>query len=239
MPGLLTIVPTPVGNLEDITHRGVRVLSEAELILAEDTRTSQKLLQAYGITTPLAPYHMHNEHRVVDGLVERIAGGLRACLVTDAGTPGISDPGYLLVRACLDAGVEVTCLPGATAFVPALVASGLPCERFCFEGFLPNKKGRQSRILSFKEREMTTILYESPNRLIKLLQELKELLDDEEREIVVAREISKIHEQYHRGTADELLTFFEENKPLGELVVLIAPAPKEEKTHKNKYKKEN
>lgn len=238
MAGLLTIVPTPIGNLEDMTRRGLRVLAEADVILAEDTRTSQKLLQAYGIETPLSSYHMHNEHRVVDGLVERLSSGTTACLITDAGTPGISDPGYLLIRACLDAGVEVSCLPGATAFVPALVASGLPCERFCYEGFLPNKKGRQSRILALKDRDMTTILYESPNRLVKLLRELADLLDDPDRQIVVARELSKIHEEYHRGTATELLAFFEENKPLGELVVLIAPTPKVEKSHKNKYKKE-
>ncbi len=238
MPGLLTIVPTPIGNLEDITGRSLRALAEADLILAEDTRTSQKLLQAYEIRTPLTCYHMHNEHRVVDGLVEQLSGGLSACLITDAGTPGISDPGYLLVRACLDAGVAVTCLPGPTAFVPALVASGLPCERFCFEGFLPNKKGRQSRILALNDREMTSILYESPNRLIKLLEELETLLDDQARTVVVAREITKLHEQYHRGTASELKAFFEKNKPLGELVVLIAPSPKVEKSHKNKYKPE-
>ena len=235
MPGRLTIVPTPVGNLEDMTFRGVRALKECDFILAEDTRTSSKVMQEYGVTAPMVPYHLNNEHKVVDGIVSRIKESPRgACIVTDAGTPGISDPGYLLVRGCIEAGVEVTCLPGATAFVPALAASGLPCDRFHFEGFLPPKKGRSSKLAEAGARPVTTILYESPLRLVRLLEEICDHISPD-RSLVVARELSKIHETFHRGTAAELLEYFTANPPLGEIVVLVAPAPKEEKIHKNKF----
>ena len=236
MPGKLTIVPTPVGNLEDITFRAVRALGECGFILAEDTRTSARVMREYGITAPMVPYHLNNEHKVVDALVERIAGDPSgACIVTDAGTPGISDPGFLLIRACIERGVEVSCLPGATAFVPALVSSGLPCDRFRFEGFLPQKKGRASKLKeALEESDVTVILYESPLRLTRLLEEICDLISPG-REVVVAREISKLHETFHRGTARQLLDFFTENPPLGEIVVLVAAAPKKEREHKNKY----
>ena len=235
MSGRLTIVPTPVGNLEDMTLRGIRALKECDFILAEDTRTSARVMKEYGITAPMVPYHLNNEHKVVDGLVSRISESPQgACIVTDAGTPGISDPGYLLVRACIDAGLEVTCLPGATAFVPALVASGLPSDRFHFEGFLPPKKGRQTKLIEAAERPVTTIFYESPLRLVRLLEEICEMIGPD-RLVVVARELSKLHETFHRGTAQELLEYFTTNPPLGEIVVLVAPAPKKEKEHKNKF----
>lgn len=235
MPGRLTIVPTPVGNLEDMTFRAVSALKACAFILAEDTRTSSRVMREYGITAPMIPYHLNNEHKVVDGIVERIMENeAGACIVTDAGTPGISDPGYLLIRACIDKGVEVTCLPGPTAFVPALVASGLPCDRFHFEGFLPPKKGRSSKLTEIASREVTTVLYESPLRLVRLLEEICALVSPD-RPIAVAREISKLHETFHRGTAQELLDYFTENAPLGEIVVLVAPAPKKEREHRNKF----
>lgn len=231
----LTIVPTPIGNLEDITLRALRVLRSADMILAEDTRTSARLMQEYEIKAPLVSYHKFNEHQVADDIANQINTGKQICLISDAGTPGISDPGFLLVRTCAEKGIEVQCLPGATAAIPAIVASGLPCDRFFFEGFLPHKKGRKTRMEQIAEREVTTILYESPNRLIKLLQLIQEVVDSE-RMVVVAREISKKFEEYKRGTASELEKHFTDNPPLGELVVLIAGQEKTEKRHANKYK---
>lgn len=233
----LMIIPTPVGNLEDMTLRALRLLGEADLILAEDTRTTAKLLKAYDLSKPMKSYHIYNEHALVEEVAHAIEGGQQVVLVSDAGTPGISDPGFLLVRTCLERGIEVSCLPGATAFVPALVASGLPCDRFYFEGFLPHKKGRQTRIQALEDRDVTTILYESPRRLLRLLQQIEELLGDE-REVVVAREISKLYESYHRGRPSELIAHFTEEEPKGEIVVLVAPQKKEERTHRSKYHEE-
>ncbi len=238
MPHPLVIIPTPIGNLEDITLRALRVLKEADVVYAEDTRTTRKLFEHYGIETPLRSFHLHNEHVVADEVADKVADGAYVALVSDAGTPAISDPGFMAVRACSVRGLQVTCLPGATAFVPALVASALPAERFFFEGFLPNKKGRASRIDAIKEREVTSIIYESPKRLAKLLGEIVEILGGE-REVVVAREVSKIHEEFRKGTAAELLEYYLQYEPLGEIVVLIAPKEKTERAHQNKYKVDN
>jgi len=217
---MLYIVPTPVGNLEDITLRALRVLKEADLILAEDTRTSSVLLKHYDIHRPLQSYHKFNEHKAVDMLVERLKGGETMALVSDAGTPGISDPGFLLARECVRAGVEVQCLPGATAFVPALVASGLPCDKFVFEGFLPQKKGRMTRLQQLSAEERTIVLYESPYRVVKTLEQLAEVMGPD-RQTAVCREISKVHEQTVRGTISEALTHFKEHAPKGEFVIII------------------
>lgn len=217
---MLYIVPTPVGNLEDITLRALRVLKEADLILAEDTRTSSVLLKHYDIHRPLQSYHKFNEHKAVDMLVERLKGGETMALVSDAGTPGISDPGFLLARECVRAGVEVQCLPGATAFVPALVASGLPCDKFVFEGFLPQKKGRMTRLQQLSAEERTIVLYESPYRVVKTLEQLAEVMGPD-RQVAVCREISKVHEQTVRGTINEALTHFKEHAPKGEFVIII------------------
>lgn len=217
---MLYIVPTPVGNLEDITLRALRVLKEADLILAEDTRTSSVLLKHYDIHRPLQSYHKFNEHKAVDMLVERLKGGETMALVSDAGTPGISDPGFLLARECVRAGVEVQCLPGATAFVPALVASGLPCDKFVFEGFLPQKKGRMTRLQQLSAEERTIVLYESPYRVVKTLEQLAEVMGPD-RQVAVCREISKVHEQTVRGTISEALTHFKEYAPKGEFVIII------------------
>lgn len=217
---MLYIVPTPVGNLEDITLRALRVLKEADLILAEDTRTSSVLLKHYDIHRPLQSYHKFNEHKAVDMLVERLKGGETMALVSDAGTPGISDPGFLLARECVRAGVEVQCLPGATAFVPALVASGLPCDKFVFEGFLPQKKGRMTRLQQLSAEERTIVLYESPYRVVKTLEQLAEVMGPD-RQVAVCREISKVHEQTVRGTISEALTHFKEHTPKGEFVIII------------------
>ncbi|MBR3733421.1 MAG: 16S rRNA (cytidine(1402)-2'-O)-methyltransferase, partial [Bacteroidaceae bacterium] len=214
---MLYIVPTPVGNLEDITLRALRVLKEADLILAEDTRTSSVLLKHYDIHRPLQSYHKFNEHKAVDALVERLKGGETMALVSDAGTPGISDPGFLLARECVRAGVEVQCLPGATAFVPALVASGLPCDKFVFEGFLPQKKGRMTRLQQLSTEDRTIVLYESPYRVVKTLEQLAEVLGPD-RQVAVCREISKVHEQTVRGTLSEALAHFREHAPKGEFV---------------------
>lgn len=219
--GRLILVPTPVGNLEDITHRALRVLTEADLILAEDTRQTLKLLRHFSIEKPLYAYHQHNEHKATGGWVKRLSGGETIALVSDAGTPGISDPGFLLVRECVAAGISVECLPGATAFVPALAASGLPCDKFFFEGFLPQKKGRQTRLKELAEITTTVVLYESPHRLVKCLEQLHDFFGGD-RKAVVAREISKIHETYHRGTIQELLEYFKENNPRGEIVLVLA-----------------
>ena len=218
--GLLYVVPTPIGNLKDITERALDVLISADLILAEDTRTTGKLLKHYDIDKPLRSFHLHNEHRAVDAIVDQIHSGLNYALCSDAGTPAISDPGFLLVRACVKADIKVICLPGATAFVPALVVSGLPCDRFVFEGFLPHKKGRQKRLLSILEESRTTVLYESPHRVIKLLEEIVKY-DCGNRRIVMCREISKLHEEVVRGSVLEVLELFVEKAPRGEFVVVL------------------
>lgn len=221
---MLYLVPTPVGNLEDISLRALRLLKEVDLILAEDTRTTRKLLAHYDIHTPLKAYHAHNEHRLTETLVAQMAAGSTFALVSDAGTPGISDPGFLLVRACVAAGVPVRALPGPTAFVPALVASGLPCDRFFFEGFLPHKKGRQTRLQWLAELPYTFVLYESPHRLQKCLAQLAEHCGAE-RPACVARELSKVHETYVRGTLAELVAHFEAHPPRGEIVIVVGGKP--------------
>lgn len=218
--GMLYVVPTPVGNMEDITLRAIRVLKEADLILAEDTRTSSVLLHHYEIKNQLISHHKFNEHQTSQHIVERILGGDTVALISDAGTPGISDPGFLLVRECVRAGIEVQTLPGPTAFVPALVSSGLPCDKFCFEGFLPQKKGRQKRLQELKEEERTIVFYESPYRIVKTLQQFVEVFG-EERHISVCREISKVHEQSVRGTLAEVLAHFTEHEPKGEFVIVL------------------
>jgi len=217
----LYVVPTPVGNLEDMTFRAIRILKEADLILAEDTRTSSFLLKHFDIKTPMHSHHKFNEHKTVDSVVQRIKGGQMVALISDAGTPAISDPGFLIVRQCVENDIEVECLPGATAFVPALVASGLPNDRFCFEGFLPQKKGRQTKINNLKNENRTMIFYESPFRLIKTLTQFAEVFGAE-RKAVVAREISKIHEETRRGTLTELIEHFNQHQPKGEIVVIVA-----------------
>lgn len=218
--GKLYIVPTPIGNLEDITFRALKVLKEVSLILAEDTRTSSFLLKHFQITTPLQSHHKFNEHRTVEQVAQRIEAGESVALISDAGTPGISDPGFLLVRTCVEKGVTVECLPGATAFVPALVASGLPCDRFLFEGFLPQKKGRNKRIEALTEEVRTIVFYESPFRLVKLLQQLAEILGPE-RKASVSRELTKLHEENARGTLTELAKYFEKKGVKGEIVVVV------------------
>ncbi len=218
---MLYIVPTPVGNLEDITLRALRILQEVDLILAEDTRTSSVLLKHYDIHTPLRSHHKFNEHQTADAEAEAIVAGKDVALISDAGTPGISDPGFMLVRACVEKGAEVQCLPGATAFVPALVNSGLPCDRFYFEGFLPQKKGRQTRLQFLAEQEHTMIIYESPFRLVKTLEQLAQYLG-EERRASVSREISKVHEETQRGTLAELIEHFTATAPKGEIVLIVS-----------------
>ncbi len=218
---MLFLVPTPVGNLEDITLRALRILKEVDLILAEDTRTSSVLLKHYDIHTPLKSHHKFNEHETSEAMAERIAAGLQVALISDAGTPGISDPGFMLVRACVERGVEVQCLPGATAFVPALIDSGLPCDRFYFEGFLPQKKGRQTRLQALAILDHTLILYESPFRLQKTLEQLAEYLGAD-RQASVSREISKKFEDTQRGTLSELITHFKEHPAKGEIVIIVA-----------------
>jgi 16S rRNA (cytidine1402-2'-O)-methyltransferase len=219
--GTLYLVPTPVGNLEDITTRALRVLRECDLILAEDTRTSGNLLRHFDIHKPMVSYHKFNEHQTVARVVERLMGGETIAVVSDAGTPGISDPGFLVAREAVKAGVEVITLPGATAFVPALVSSGLPCDRFCFEGFLPQKKGRQTRIETLKSECRTMIFYESPHRVVKALQQFAEAFGGE-RQCSACREISKMHEESVRGTITEVLAHFTENEPRGEFVIVVA-----------------
>jgi len=218
--GQLYVVPTPIGNLKDITERALDVLRSADLILAEDTRTTGKLLRHYDIERPIRSFHLHNEHRAVDAIVDQIHSGLIYALCSDAGTPAISDPGFLLVRACVEADIHVSCLPGATAFVPALVVSGLPCDRFIFEGFLPHKKGRQKRLLSILEESRTSVLYESPHRVVKLLEEIIKY-ECGDRRIVLCREISKLHEEVVRGSVREVLARFVEKAPRGEFVVVL------------------
>ena len=217
----LFIVPTPIGNLQDITFRAVEVLKTVDFILAEDTRTTGFLLKHYGIEKKMVSYHMHNEHKTVEEIVQRIKRGEFAALVSDAGTPSISDPGFLLVRECLRQEVEVECLPGATAFVPALVNSGLPSERFCFEGFLPHKKGRQTRLSELKEEERTMIFYESPFRLVKTLEQFVEIFGAD-RMASVSRELTKMFEENKRGTLQELADYFKTKTVKGEIVIIIA-----------------
>ena len=218
---MLYIVPTPVGNLEDMTFRAVRVLKEADMILAEDTRTSSVLLNHYGIKNHVVSHHKFNEHQTTAGVIEKLKSGMTIALISDAGTPGISDPGFMLVRAAVQAEIEVQCLPGATAFVPALVSSGLPDDRFCFEGFLPQKKGRMSRLQALKDEQRTMIFYESPYRVVKALQQMAEVMGGERR-VSVCREISKVHEESVRGTLDEVIVHFTEKEPKGEFVIVLA-----------------
>ena len=216
----LYIVPTPIGNLEDMTLRAVRILREADLILAEDTRTSSVLLKHYGISVPMESHHKFNEHERVESVRERILAGKTVALISDAGTPGISDPGFLLVRTCVEAGIEVETLPGATAFVPALVNSGFPCDRFCFEGFLPVKKGRQTRLSALAGETRTMIFYESPFRLVKTLGQFVTVFGAD-RPASVSREISKLHDTTHRGTLQELFEHFSATPPKGEIVLVV------------------
>ncbi|GAB5400831.1 MAG: 16S rRNA (cytidine(1402)-2'-O)-methyltransferase [Aureisphaera sp.] len=218
--GKLYLVPTPIGNLKDMSYRAVEVLQEVDFILAEDTRTSGKLLKHFDITTPMHSHHMHNEHKTVEGIVERIKTGETAALISDAGTPAISDPGFLLARACVEEGIEVDCLPGATAFVPALVNSGLPNDRFVFEGFLPVKKGRQTRLQLLAEEPRTMIFYESPHKLVKTLGHFSEHFGVDRR-ISVSRELTKLHEETLRGTIEEVRAHFEKKAPKGELVIVV------------------
>lgn len=217
----LYIVPTPIGNLEDMTFRAIRILKEVDLILAEDTRTSGKLMKHFDIGTHMHSHHMHNEHKTIENVISRLKSGENIALISDAGTPAISDPGFLLTRACVENNIEVECLPGATAFVPALVNSGLPNDRFVFEGFLPEKKGRQTRYLSLAEETRTMILYVSPHKLVKTLAEFITYFG-EDRQICVSRELSKLHEENVRGTTKEVLAHFETKSPKGEIVVVVA-----------------
>ena len=219
--GKLYIVPTPVGNLEDMTFRAIRILKEVDLILAEDTRTSGILLKHFDIKNALQSHHKFNEHKTVESVISRIKAGAHVALISDAGTPGISDPGFLIARECARNGIEVQCLPGATAFVPAVVASGLPNDRFCFEGFLPQKKGRMTRLQALAEEHRTMIFYESPYRLVKTLTQLAECFGAD-RQASVSREISKVHEETVRGTLDELVRHFTEQEPKGEIVLVVA-----------------
>lgn len=218
--GKLFLVPTPIGNLEDMTFRAIRILKESDLILAEDTRTSGKLLKHFEIGTPMTSHHMHNEHKTVEAIVSKIKSGQVVSLISDAGTPAISDPGFLLTRACVEQGIEVECLPGATAFVPALVNSGLPNDRFLFEGFLPEKKGRQTRFLSLAEENRTMIFYVSPHKLNKTLAEFVQYFGSD-RAVSVSRELSKLHEETIRGTAAEVLAHFEVRPAKGEIVAVV------------------
>ena len=219
--GILFIVPTPVGNMEDMTLRAIRVLKEVDLVLAEDTRTSGILLKHFDIQNHLMSHHKFNEHGTYAGIVERLKAGQNVALISDAGTPGISDPGFFLAREAAKAGITVQCLPGATACIPAIVSSGLPCDRFCFEGFLPQKKGRQTYMESLKTETRTMIFYESPYRLLKSLQQLAAVLGDD-RQVSVCREISKVHEESVRGTMIEVIQHFTETAPRGEIVIVVA-----------------
>jgi len=220
----LCIVPTPIGNLEDITLRSIRMLKECDVIFAEDTRVTKKLLNKFEITKQVIPFHAHNEHKSLQAAIDRIKSNTLTVLVSDAGTPGISDPGFLLARECVNAGITIECLPGPTAFVPALVASGFPCDKFVFEGFLPHKKGRQTRLKILTEEERTIVLYESPHRLVKCLGQIEEFMGGE-RKVCVVREISKMFEEYKRGTATDVKAYYEAHPPKGEIVILIEGKP--------------
>ena len=223
---MLYLIPTPIGNLEDITLRALRLLKEADLILTEDTRTSGKLLKHFEIDTPMKAHHMHNEHREVERLVTRILGGETVALISDAGTPGISDPGFLLTRACIDAQIKVECLPGPTAFVPALVISGLPCDRFVFEGFLPVKKGRQTRLQELSTATKTMVFYESSHKLLKTLSHFETYFGSD-RLVSVSREITKLYEETIRGTLVEAIQHFQNHPPKGEFVIVVSGIKKE------------
>jgi 16S rRNA (cytidine1402-2'-O)-methyltransferase len=216
----LILIPTPIGNLEDITLRSIRILSSADVIFSEDTRVTKRLLSHLNITNTIFSFHSQNEHRLLDRVIEKIQEVETAVLVSDAGTPGISDPGFLLVRACIEANIPVECLPGPTAFVPALVASGLPCDKFVFEGFLPHKKGRQTRLILLSQESRTIVLYESPHRLIKCLGQIVEYFGAD-RKICVCREISKFFEEFARGTAEEVLAHFQQKEVKGEIVIIV------------------
>lgn len=224
--GKLILVPTPLGNLEDITLRSIRLLKEADVVLAEDTRTSGNLLRLLDISRPLRPFHQHNEHQVLSSTLRLIEDSNSVVLISDAGTPGISDPGFLLVRACIEAGIDVECLPGPTALIPALVISGLPADRFCFEGFLPHKKGRQTKVKRLASEERTFILYESPFRLVKSLRQLAEFCGAD-RKAAVIRELTKIYEECKRGTLTELADYYEKHNPKGEIVIVVGGAGQE------------
>ena len=219
--GILYIIPTPVGNMEDMTLRAIRILKEADVVLAEDTRTSGNLLRHFDIKNHLVAHHKFNEHGTASGIVERLKAGQTVALVSDAGTPGISDPGFYLAREAAKAGVTVQCLPGATACIPAIVSSGLPCDRFCFEGFLPQKKGRQTLLESLREEPRTMVFYESPYRVLKTLQQCAEVFGTD-RQVSVAREISKVHEEHVRGTLAEAIAHFTDTAPRGEFVIVVA-----------------
>ena len=232
MAGKLYIVPTPVGNLEDMTFRAVQTLKDVDVILAEDTRTSSVLLKKYDIHGKLWSHHKFNEHQTVALIKERILAGLDVALISDAGTPGISDPGFLLVRTCAAEGIEVQTLPGATACIPAIVSSGLPCDRFCFEGFLPVKKGRQTLLKALATEPRTMVFYESPYRLVKTLEQFAEYFGPD-RKCSVAREISKVHEEHRRGTLEEVATWYREHEPKGEIVVVVAGCEEDRKRLKN------
>lgn len=216
----LCLIPTPIGNLEDITLRSIRMLKEADFLLAEDTRVTKKLLSHLEINNSVFPFHAHNEHKTLEGVINRIQASHLAVLVSDAGTPGISDPGFLLVRECIKNNIDIECLPGPTAFVPALVASGFPCDKFVFEGFLPHKKGRQTRLQLLTEESRTIVLYESPHRLVKLLGQIEDFFGAE-RQVCVVRELTKIYEEYKRGTATEVKNHYEQHPPKGEIVVIV------------------
>jgi 16S rRNA (cytidine1402-2'-O)-methyltransferase len=226
--GILYIVPTPVGNMEDMTLRAIRILKEADLVLAEDTRTSSILLKHFDIQNHLVSHHKFNEHGTSAGIVERLKAGQTIALISDAGTPGISDPGFFLAREAAKAGITVQCLPGATACIPAIVSSGLPCDRFCFEGFLPQKKGRQTHLNLLKDEQRTMVFYESPFRLLKTLQQFAEVFGVD-RQVSVAREISKVHEECVRGTLSEVIDHFTQTAPKGEIVIVVAGASNKEK----------
>ena len=241
----LCLVPTPIGNLEDITLRAIRMLKEADFILAEDTRVTKKLLNHLEINNQVYAFHAHNEHKVLNGIIDKIQSTELCVLVSDAGTPAISDPGFLLVRACLEANIQVECLPGPTALIPALVGSGFPCDKFIFEGFLPHKKGRMTRLENLRDTRRTAVLYESPHRLVKCLEQISEVFG-EEHEICVVRELSKMFETFHKGTASSLRAFFEETAPKGEIVIVIketdeaiSKEEKKEMKKKSKYAKED
>ena len=217
----LHIVPTPIGNLQDITYRAVEILSNVDLILAEDTRVSQKLLKHYNIKTKMVSYHMHNEHKITKDVIENLNKGVTIALISDAGTPGISDPGFLLIRSCIENNIQVECLPGATAFVPALVQSGIPTNRFLFEGFLPHKKGRTKKLTQLSKEEKTVILYESPHRLIKTLEDLCKYFGQETK-ASVSRELTKIHEETIHGTLKTIKDYYSKKNPKGEIVIVVA-----------------
>jgi 16S rRNA (cytidine1402-2'-O)-methyltransferase len=234
MAGKLYIVPTPVGNLDDMTPRAIEVLKSVDTVLAEDTRTSGVLLKHFGIATPMRSHHKFNEHEAVNAVVEQLQAGAVMALISDAGTPGISDPGFLLSRECRRQNIEVETLPGATAFVPALVNSGLPCDRFVFEGFLPQKKGRATRLDELKTQPLTMVFYESPVRLLKTLQQFAEVFGTD-REASVVREISKLHNTTHHGTLSELVDYFTANAPRGEIVIIVAGCPPSTTAKVDKY----